>query len=140
MTFFFQVLYLNYLNVFSRLASFSSESTGYDCNEHREESHTEILSRLKRYQVSIKGIFKTFHIHQRMIHFLIPRTIQTMDSETWCGLPSTDQKARLIIGAACCFWNFFGQSSAAAVWPLAWLQHPTPIIRVLGWYLVTGTS
>ena len=37
-----------------------------------------------------------------------------MDPETGCGLPSTGQKARLLIGEAC--WIL-----AAAVRPLAWM-------------------
>ena len=40
--------------------------------------------------------------------------------ETGCGLPSTGQKARLIIGKTCWFWNSIGQISAAAVRPLYW--------------------
>ena len=45
-----------------------------------------------------------------------------MDPETGCGLLSTSQKARLLIGTACWFWNSLGQISAAAVRSLAWLK------------------
>ena len=38
---------------------------------------------------------------------------ETMDPETGCGLPSTGQKARLLIGTACWFWNSIGRISAA---------------------------
>ena len=31
-----------------------------------------------------------------------------MDPETWHGLPSTGQKARLLTGTACWFWNSIG--------------------------------
>ena len=44
----------------------------------------------------------------------------TMDPETGCGLPSTGQKVRLLIGTACWFWNFTRQILAAVVRLLAW--------------------
>ena len=47
-----------------------------------------------------------------------------MDPETGCGLLSTGQKARLLIGGACWFWNSISQISAA-VRPLACLNHPS---------------
>ena len=49
----------------------------------------------------------------------ILKSSNTMDPETGCGLPSTGQNARLLIGAACWFWNTIGQILAAAVRPLA---------------------
>ena len=45
-----------------------------------------------------------------------------MDPETGCGLPSTGQKASLLIGAACLFWNCIGQILATALRPLAWFK------------------
>ena len=45
-----------------------------------------------------------------------------VDPETGCGLPSTCQKVRLLIGTTHWFWNSIGQISAAAVRPLAWLE------------------
>ena len=46
-----------------------------------------------------------------------------MDPETGCGLPSTCEKARLLIGTACCFWNSIGRILAAAIKLLAWFKH-----------------
>ena len=43
-----------------------------------------------------------------------------MDTETGCGLPSTCEKARLLIGAASWIWNSIGWILAAAVRALAW--------------------
>ena len=48
-----------------------------------------------------------------------------MDPKTGCGLPSTGQNARLLIGTARLFGSSIGQISAAAVRPLAWTQPPT---------------
>ena len=44
-----------------------------------------------------------------------------MDPETGCGLPSTGQKVRLLIGTDCWFKNSNGQILAATVWPLVLL-------------------
>ena len=44
-----------------------------------------------------------------------------MDPETGSGLPSTGQKARLLIGKALWFWNSIGRILAAAVRQLAWV-------------------
>ena len=51
----------------------------------------------------------------------ILKSSNTMDPETGCGLPSTGQNVRLLIGAACGFWYSIGQILATAVRPLAWL-------------------
>ena len=48
-----------------------------------------------------------------------------MDPETGCGLPSTGQKARLLAGTACWFWNSIGRISAVAVRPLV-CEHQAP--------------
>ena len=45
-----------------------------------------------------------------------------MDIETGCGLPSSDEKTRLLIGTAGWFWNSIGWILAAAVRALAWLK------------------
>ena len=45
-----------------------------------------------------------------------------MDPETGCGLPSTGEKARLLIGPACCFWNSIGWILAASVRALVCLN------------------
>ena len=51
-----------------------------------------------------------------------------MDPKTGCGcgLPSTGKNVRLLIGTAHLFRISIGQTSAAAVRPLAWTQPPTP--------------
>ena len=48
--------------------------------------------------------------------------IQIMDPETGCGLPSTGEKTRLLIGRACWFRNSIGWILAAAVRALAWFK------------------
>ena len=40
--------------------------------------------------------------------------LKPMDQETGCDLPTTGQKARLIIGSASWFWNYIGPILAAA--------------------------
>ena len=47
----------------------------------------------------------------------------TMDPEKGCGLPSTGQKVRLLIGTAHWFLNSIGWISAATIKPLAYFQH-----------------
>ena len=43
-----------------------------------------------------------------------------MEPETGCVLPSTGEKARLLIGTAHWFWNSIGWILAAGVRELAW--------------------
>ena len=48
-------------------------------------------------------------------------TVLSMDTETGCGLPSTCEKVRLLIGKSCWFWNSIDWI-LAAVRALAWLN------------------
>ena len=43
----------------------------------------------------------SYHIHSSSPVGVGPEHRRTMDTETGCGLPSTDKKARLLIGAVC---------------------------------------
>ena len=47
-----------------------------------------------------------------------------MDPETGCGVPSTGEKARLLIGRACWFWNSIGQILAVLLRALASMAQP----------------
>ena len=54
-----------------------------------------------------------------------------MDIETGSGLPSNGQKARLLIGTACWFWNSIGWIlAAAAERALAWWVDPSSCLPI----------
>ena len=57
----------------------------------------------------------------------------TMDTETGCGLPSTGEKTRLLIGTARWFWNSIGWILAAAVRVLAWCVRNTSHSKDSSW-------
>jgi len=59
-----------------------------------------------------------------------------MDPETGCGLPSTGEKARLLISRAHWFWNSIGPISAAAAKGTSMSQQPE--ITYIKWLLLLG--
>ena len=70
----------------------------------------------KNQVVNIDCAQHTTHVHfypQRCSWSEIDKVF-SMDAETGCGLQSTGEKARLLIGTACWFWNPIGWILAAA--------------------------